>query len=232
MAQAICSIQNCDKPARKTGLCHAHYRRSRLGQSMDVPVRSWGLDGSCTVDGCSKPRHCKGLCSAHYRRRRLGESLDTPLRRRGPVDAPCEVDGCMRPHRAGGFCAMHHQRKRRNGEVGIPGPRVAPAGSGYTNPDGYRILQINGKNASEHRVVMERLLGRPLESFENVHHKNGRRADNRPDNLEMWVVPQPYGQRPEDLVSWVVEHYPDLVVAEMARRERHGSAEKEGDAGS
>jgi hypothetical protein len=59
---------------------------------------------------------------------------------------------------------------------------------------------------------MEQMLGRPLEPFENVHHKNGHRADNRPANLELWVVPQPYGQRAEDLVEWVSEHFPGLVV--------------------
>jgi hypothetical protein len=32
------------------------------------------------------------------------------------------------------------------------------------------------------------------------------------------VKPQPCGQRPEDLVAWVVEHYPDLVVAALAAR--------------
>jgi HNH endonuclease len=57
----------------------------------------------------------------------------------------------------------------------------------------------------EHRHIMEQKLGRPLLKRETVHHKNGIRGDNHPDNLELWANHHGEGQRVEDLNTHAIE---------------------------
>jgi len=180
----------------------------------------------CSVLDCARkataPAMKVPLCSMHYRRKRLyGDVGEAAPRRGGRMGvAPCTAPGCTRKYYADGFCAMHYNRRRTTGEVGPAGPLKAANGEGcLATRSGYRYYtyQSGGhtKRIAEHRVVMERMIGRPLHRFECPHHKNGIRHDNRPENLELWTKPQPAGQRPEDLAAWVVEFYPDLVAAEL-----------------
>lgn len=125
----------------------------------------------------------------------------------------CSFAGCVNPqaHRDG-LCVSHHSQLLRTGSTA--GLAQRPRRDGI-NRDGYKIVRIGGRQLREHRVVMESHLGRALDPWENVHHKNGVRCDNRIENLELWVVPQPSGQRPEDLAEWVVDHYPEAIHAAL-----------------
>lgn len=173
----------------------------------------------CQVDGCDRPSRTTraAMCDRHYMQmRRLGYVIPGPLTYRR--DQPCRI--CGAPCHVRDLCELHDARLRLTGDVGPPerlvAPRKKPAGrtidtSGYVTLTG-DDPRIRRGSRYEHRLVMEEVIERQLLPNENVHHKNGIRHDNRPENLELWVTPQPGGQRPYDIAKWLCDHHRHDVI--------------------
>ena len=106
---------------------------------------------------------------------------------------------------ANGLCSkcyhFQYRRKKLGIDINTP-PFIRKKGTGCINRDGYLVLHVNGKNCFEHRLIMEKQLGRSLNKQETVHHKNGNRLDNNIKNLELWSSSHPGGQRIEDKIKW------------------------------
>lgn len=173
---------------------------------------------ACSVVECEVASNAKGYCGKHYARwRKHGDPL-------APKRVPqrmlrCSIDGCGNKRAARGWCNNHWKAWKAYGDPTIRKHRSP--GEGTVNEQGYCLVRLpDHPNANvngyvhEHRLVMSRILGRPLLAGENVHHKNGVRSDNRPENLELWVTTQPGGQRVADLLVWarqIMERYGDTV---------------------
>lgn len=134
----------------------------------------------CRIVGCDRNVAGNNLCLMHYKRWWKYGSPHTTLRPyRNPPN--CAVRGCVNTVIAKGLCGNHYALNKRHGE-----PVRKKLFVGWYIKDGYKYVMVGKRHYEpEHRVVMERFLGRKLKSQEHVHHEDENKLNNSPSNLRV-----------------------------------------------
>lgn len=97
------------------------------------------------------------------------------------------------------FCSLSCSGKNRKGEKSATwnGGRIKDS-LGYIRYYAPSHPFTNGKYILEHRLIMEKKLGRYLKKDEHIHHINGIKNDNRIENLELLSASEHRQRHPID----------------------------------
>lgn len=178
----LCSEVKCRRKAIARGLCGKHYQYKKLHGELQNLLPSQLNQGkrngqvyqcsACQVEFYRRPcdlakassseRFCSRAC--WYRRN---------------ADLKCIAAECGLPQKKLRYCLKHYRRVLRHGDPLI----TKRAANGSPDIKRYRRKKVDGRTIHEHAYVAEQILGRRLTPGENVHHRDGEKLNNRPDNL-------------------------------------------------
>jgi hypothetical protein len=207
--RASCSVEGCHNPMKSGGLCSGHWhRKMRYGDPGGAALRPARGDQKnrrpsqksvqLTCEHCAEQFWCppslagtRRFCSNACYRDDKDKKPEFECAQCGKVTVRTKQPLTQGYNYKQRFCSpeCRHESLRKGGYV----------------HRGYRYIHVAGKRAAEHRDVMERQIGRPLLADETVHHVNGDKLDNRPENLELWSGRHGRGQRVDDHVDFALD---------------------------
>ncbi len=204
----VCKAEGCERAAKAHGFCLMHLRRVQkhgdvnFGRA-EANARGWAGRRAKNVpmstfdcERCKQPFSVKASESRRGRkfcsRACYSESV------RPVLTFVCEYCGeTALKNKNGQSGSYYHKARFCSKECADSAQRT-----GFLDKHGYRSVTIDGRQHMEHRLVMERHLGRSLKPYETVHHINGQRSDNRLENLELFSSRHPKGQRVSDKIEF------------------------------
>lgn len=138
----------------------------------------------CLVENCTSAKaYSVGYCRKHYQRWHRNGSPDR-IKTVYTDDTICAHCGIKASRYTKYLCDPCYKRMQN---TGTPDRINREKGTGSLREDGYLVLYIAGKRVLEHRKIMADKLGRELTVAEVVHHIDGDRLNNHPDNLYLFA---------------------------------------------
>lgn len=181
-AKRRCCSMACRSEAAKQRAIHVVLACSVCGKEF----RCWPADGT-------KRSHCSRACRAASQRKQVDRKCEQ-------CGVGFQVPPCRVSYGQARWCSI---ACRSIGTTGAKSPRFK--GQPFLR-NGYLHVRQQGDRRSVpvHRIVMAEHLGRSLRSDEVVHHINGIKTDNRPENLEIHTFAS-HGKA-HQLNRWAKQH--------------------------
>lgn len=136
----------------------------------------------CAVENCINRKTRLGYCNTHYARLLRGKPLDEPINYRNNSFL-CIIEGCNKKRSSKKYCDGHHKRFKKGKPLEEPFQIHKRGVITGLSDGGYIKVRIDGISKAEHVWMAINALGKDLPKGVEVHHINGIRWDNRPENL-------------------------------------------------